>query len=136
VGLILCGIAGNMEPGIWPAVQARISQPDLRDRVLVVDDLSHELFLQALARAAVCLRTHISDGVCSSVLEALSLGVPVVATENHTRPPGVITYAPQDVAGLAAILDDVLSRRDEIVMQMPRPEVRDTLAQEAALLTA
>ena len=135
-GLLLCGIVGHMDAGIWPAVQARIAQPDLRDRVLVVDDLAHAAFLQALGRASVCLRTHLSDGVCSSVLEALSLGVPVVATENHNRPPGVITYDPKDPDVLAAILDDVLTRRDEIVAALPRPEVRDTLAEEAQLLTA
>lgn len=135
-GLLLVGIAGHMVDGIWPAVQARIARPDLRDRVLVVDDLSHDLFLAALGRARVCLRTHVSDGVCSSVLEALSLGVPVVATENHNRPPGVLTYAPADVDGLAALLDDVLGRREAIAAALPRPVVRDTLSEEAALLTS
>ena len=136
VGLMLCGVAGNMEPGIWPAVQNRLAQPDLRDKVLVVDDLSHSQFLTTLARSAVCLRTHLSDGVCSSVLEALSLGVPVVACENGNRPPGVVTYAARDVDGLAATLEDVLKRRSEIVERLERPEVRDTLAEEVELLTA
>jgi glycosyltransferase involved in cell wall biosynthesis len=136
VGLILCGIAGNMEPGIWPAVQERIARARLQDRVLIVEDLPHDQFLQALGRASVCLRTHVSDGVCSSVLEALALGVPVVATENDTRPAGVITYQARDSAGLAAVLDDVLDRRDEIASALQPPEVRDTLAEEAQLLTA
>jgi glycosyltransferase involved in cell wall biosynthesis len=136
VGLLLCGIAGNMEPGIWPAVQARLAQADVRDRVLVVDDLAHELFLRALGRSSVCLRTHLSDGVCSSVLEALSLGVPVVATENGNRPAGVITYESRDSEGLASTLDDVLNRRNAIASALEPPEVRDTLAEEAELLTA
>jgi glycosyltransferase involved in cell wall biosynthesis len=136
VGLILCGIEGHMDRGIWPAVQARLAKPDLRDRVLVVDDLSHDLFLRALGRASICLRTHLSDGVCSTVLEALTLGVPVVATENHNRPAGVITYDPVDVDALASILDDVMNRRDQIVTTLLRPEVRDTLAEEVELLTA
>jgi glycosyltransferase involved in cell wall biosynthesis len=136
VGLLLCGTAGKNEPDVWPGVQAHLERPDLRDRVFVVDDLEHPQFLAALARASVCLRTHLSDGVCSSVLEALSLGVPVIAAENHTRPPGVITYDPLDSEALAAALDDLLSRRSEIASQLQRPEVRDTLAQEAELLTA
>jgi glycosyltransferase involved in cell wall biosynthesis len=135
VGLILCGILGHMDEGIWPAVQARIAEPDLRDRVLVVEDLSHVAFLQALSRASVCLRTHISDGVCSSVLESLSLGVPVVAAENRNRPAGVITYEPKDLDGLASTLEDVLRRRVEIVRALERPEIRDTLSDEAKLLT-
>jgi hypothetical protein len=135
IGLVLCGVVGHMEEGVWPATQARLSLPDLTGRVLVLDDLPHESFLQALRRSSVCLRTPLTDGVSSSVLEALSLGVPVVASENHSRPPGVATYDPGDPAGLAALLDDVITRRDEIVANLPRPLVRDTLAEEARLLT-
>jgi glycosyltransferase involved in cell wall biosynthesis len=124
-----------MESGIWPSVQARIAQSDLKDRVIVVDDLSHDLFLKALAQSTVCLRTHLSDGVCSSVLEALSLRVPVVAVQNHTRPAGVITYDPSDVEGLADALDDTLRRREQIAAALRPPDTRDTLAEEAALLT-
>jgi glycosyltransferase involved in cell wall biosynthesis len=136
VGLVLGGIAGHMEPRTWTAVQARVAKPDLQGRVILVEDLRHDVFLLALGRATLFLRTHMSDGVCSSVLEALALRVPVVATENHTRPPGVITYEPEDVDTLTAILDDVLNRRDQIVAELQPPEVRDTLAEEAALLTA
>jgi glycosyltransferase involved in cell wall biosynthesis len=136
VGLVLAGIEGHMEQALWASLQKRLDQNDLRERVLLVDDLPHELFLQALARATLFLRTHVSDGVCSSVMEALALRVPVVATENHTRPSGVLTYAPEDAAGLAALLEDVLRRRAQIVEGLRPPEVRDTLAEEAALLTA
>jgi glycosyltransferase involved in cell wall biosynthesis len=136
VGLLLCGVGGYTDAGIWPVVQARLAQDDLRDRVLVVQDFSHDGFLEALSRSSVCLRTHLSDGVCSSVLEALSLRVPVVAVENGTRPPGVITYDPKDEQGLADILDDVLRRREEIAAALQPPQVRDTLADEARLLTS
>ena len=135
-GLVLCGIAGHMEPGLWPAVQAAIDRHRLGDRIAIVDDLSHEAFLTALGRSSVYLRTHLSDGVCSSVLEALALGVPVVATENNHRPPGVITYQPEDFRAMSAALNDVLDRRQEISAGLQRPEVRDTLADEARLLTA
>jgi glycosyltransferase involved in cell wall biosynthesis len=134
-GLVLCGIAGHMEPGVWESVQQKIAALGIADRTLVVDDLPHEAFLQALGRATVYLRTHVSDGVCSSVMEALALGVPVVATENANRPPGVITYPPEDSEALARHLADVIARRDEIVSALERPDVRDTLAEEARLLT-
>jgi glycosyltransferase involved in cell wall biosynthesis len=136
VGLFLCGVPGNGDAGIWPAVAARIGQPDLNDRVLVVGDLSHDEFLAALRLASVYLRTHLSDGVCSSILEALSLGIPVVAVENHNRPPGVITYEASDTDRLVETLDDVLSRRDQLSAAIQRPEIRDTLSEEANLLTA
>jgi glycosyltransferase involved in cell wall biosynthesis len=134
-GLLLCGTAGHMEPGLWEAVQARIARLGIADRVLVVEDLPHASFLEALGRAGVYLRTHVSDGVCSSVLESLALGVPVIATENGNRPPGVITYPAEDVDALAAALEDVFLRREAIVASLPRPAVRDTLAEEAQLLT-
>jgi glycosyltransferase involved in cell wall biosynthesis len=135
VGLVLCGIAGHMDPGIWPAVQERIARHGISERVLVVEDLSHDAFLEALSRSSVYLRTPVTDGVCSSVLEALALGVPVVAAENHNRPAGVITYPAVDVAAMARTLDDVLLRREEIAAALPRPEIRDTLLEEARLLT-
>jgi len=136
VGLVVCGTAGFMDPDLWSRVEARLAAVDLHDRVVVVDDLPHEAFLNALARATVYLRSHISDGVCSSIMESLALGVPVVASENGTRPPGVITYPAEDAEALANTLGAVLDRRDEIVATMKRPEVADTLAEEARLLTA
>lgn len=134
-GLVLCGIAGHMDAGIWPRVQASIERLGIRDRVAIVDDLPHEAFMTALGRGRVYLRSHVSDGVCSSVLESLALAVPVVAAENHNRPPGVITYPADDAAALATALEDVLRRRDEVVAGLPRVEVRDTLSEEARLLT-
>jgi glycosyltransferase involved in cell wall biosynthesis len=125
-----------MEPDLAARVDARLAQSDLRDRVIRIDDLPHDAFLNALGRSRVYLRTHVSDGVCSSVMESLALGVPVVASENGTRPPGVITYPADDPAALADKLADALTRRDEIAAALPRPEVNDTLAREAALLTS
>jgi len=136
VGLILCGVAGHMEPDLWRRVQTLIADCGLSERVAIVDDLAHEAFLVALGRASLYVRTHVSDGVCSSVLEALALGIPVVASENHQRPPGVITYSPEDAEALRAAIDDVLHRRAEIVACLPRPVVQDTLAEELRLLTA
>lgn len=135
-GLVLCGIAGHMEPDLWTSVQSRIDRLGVRDRLFIVEDLTHDAFLHALSRASIYLRTHVSDGVCSSVMEALALGVPVVATENHNRPPGVITYPAEDTAALAQTLHEVLLRRDEIAAALERPQVRDTLADEARLLMA
>ena len=136
VGLVLCGIAGHMEPGIWPKVQSAIERLGIRDRVAVVDDLPHEVFMTALARSDVYLRTHVSDGVCSSVMESLAMRVPVVATENFNRPAGVVTYPPEDAEALATALGNVLERPAEFAARLPNVEVRDTLAEEARLLTA
>lgn len=134
-GLVLCGVGGYAEPDLERAVAGRLRQPDLADRVCVVNDLDHDRFLTALSRSSIFLRSHESDGVSSSVLEALSLGIPVVATENGHRPAGVMTYGAGDPADLAAVLDRAIEKRDSIAAALPLPEIPDTLAIEAALLT-
>jgi len=80
------------------------------------------------------VRTPSKDGVCSSVLEALSLGVPVVASENGTRPASVITFRPDDAADLAAKVSEVLEREAEVRRALVTPTIRDTVTDEARLL--
>jgi glycosyltransferase involved in cell wall biosynthesis len=135
VGLVLCGGLTNMEEGLWPQVQARVEAHGISDRICFVDDLEHDLFLTALQKAAVYLRTHISDGVASSVLESLALGVPVVACDNGTRPSGVITYPSDDSESLATALEYALAQRREVIAVAQDHNVADTLNDEVALLT-
>jgi glycosyltransferase involved in cell wall biosynthesis len=134
VGLVLCGTAGHTEGDLWPATQAEIERCQLSSRILLLEDLDHPTFLAALQRASVYLRSHVSDGVCSSVLEALSLGVPVVASENRNRPLGVRCYPAADPAALAAVLTDVLDRREHIVRSIEAPQLSDTVRTEVDLL--
>ena len=63
-----------------------------REGLLILGNLLHHEFLTLLSRCFACIRTPICDGVSSSILEALSLGIPVVASENGGRPANVITY--------------------------------------------
>jgi glycosyltransferase involved in cell wall biosynthesis len=134
VGLVLCGVSGYPEPDLSEAVSARIAQWNLDDRICLVGDLDHDQFLTALSRASVYLRSHISDGVCSSVLEAMALGVPVVASENGHRPQGVVTYEARDAGNLAKVLDQTLSSRDVIAASLPQPQIPDTLSVEVQML--
>jgi glycosyltransferase involved in cell wall biosynthesis len=136
VGLVLCGVSGHMEPDLWQQVQARIAQHDLGDRVCILEDLDHDAFLTAMRRCSLYLRTPITDGVASSVLEALALGIPVVACENGTRPGGVITYPAQDAQAMADAVEYVLTNRDALLANVADVGVRDTLADEVRVLTA
>src|SRR4029078_2630133 len=54
------------------------------------------------------------DGVSASVLESLALGIPVIASENGTRPPGVITYREEDVAELCGRLLRLIGNREAV----------------------
>lgn len=136
VGLVLCGAVtdDHGEGRLLEKTRAVIDAHGISDRVCVVDDMEHDMFLEALSRSSLYLRSHVSDGVCSSVMESLSLGVPVVAAENGTRPPAVITYPATDPDRLAEVLHDVLHRRDEIAEGFERPVLSDTLQTEAELL--
>lgn len=116
------------------AVARLIERAQLRDRVLLAGDLSHEQFLGVISRVHVFIRTPKKDGVCSSVLEALSLGVPVVAAENGARPPGVVTYQAGDTADLVQKLLYVLDNYDVVRSGLSRPQIEDTVAKEADLL--
>ncbi|MGQ0734886.1 MAG: glycosyltransferase family 4 protein [Acidobacteriota bacterium] len=136
IGLVMCGVSGHMEEGLWEQVQNRMWQHALEDRICVIEDLDHDAFLTALQRSTLYLRTPITDGVASSVLESLALGVPVVACENGTRPPAVITYPASDAEALAAAVEYVIDHRAEVVATMTRSDIPDTLAQEVALLTS
>jgi glycosyltransferase involved in cell wall biosynthesis len=136
VGLVICGGRGHADDGVWPAVEAAMERHGLQSRICFVDDLDHDAFLTALRRSALYLRTPITDGVASSVLEALALGIPVVACDNGTRPRGVVTYAAEDADGLAAAVSYVLDNRPTVVAGLANVEVADTLSDEVALLTS
>jgi glycosyltransferase involved in cell wall biosynthesis len=48
------------------------------------------------------------------VLESLALGIPVIASENGSRPSGVITYPETDAAALCARMLDLLENRESV----------------------
>jgi glycosyltransferase involved in cell wall biosynthesis len=136
VGLVVCGGLSHSEEGLWREVQDAIAANSLNDRVCFIDDLDHDAFLTALRRSALYLRTPITDGVASSVLESLALRVPVVACDNGTRPPGVITYKATDAGDMASAVGAVLSHRDQVVSSLQSVDLPDTLSDEVTILTA
>jgi adenylate kinase family enzyme len=73
-----------------------------RRSLLLVGNLVHDDFLTLLTRCSAYLRSPACDGVAASVLEALALKVPVVASENGRRPAGVITYRDEDATDMCA----------------------------------
>lgn len=134
IGLVMCGISGYPEADVQAAVTECMARHAVRDRICLLGDLDHDEFLTTLTRSAVYVRTHVSDGVCSSLLEAMALGVPVVASENGHRPPGVLTYCATDPQELAARLEGALVQRDTIASRLSRPEIPDTLSMEVQVL--
>lgn len=136
VGLVVCGVGEHAEGDVAATFKRRVQSEPFATRLLSLPDLERTKFLTALARAKVCVRTPTTDGVSSSVLEALALRVPVVASENGHRPSGVFTYPPTDAGALAAGIARVLDDHERVVRELPRIEAQDTLSREVDLLVS
>jgi glycosyltransferase involved in cell wall biosynthesis len=111
-----------------------IDELGLAEHILLAGNLPRSEFLAVLRAAALYLRTPLGDGVASSVLEALSLGVPVVASDNGTRPPGCVLFRPGDLEDMVEKLSHVLRHRDEVAARIVKPAAGDSLADEVELL--
>lgn len=129
VGLVLVGA-----DTVGSAVTRMVDGAGLRGIVYQAGDLPHDQFMSLLARAHLFIRTPKKDGVCSSVLEALSLGVPVLAAENQRRPPSVLTYRAGDSRDLAEQMRYVFEKYEAVRSRVVRPLIPDTVKEEAGVL--
>jgi glycosyltransferase involved in cell wall biosynthesis len=116
------------------ALDTMIAREGLKELVYRAGDISHDQFMTLVSRGHFFIRTPQKDGVCSSVLEALSLRIPVIASENGTRPPGVITFKAGDAADLARKLLEAWENYRTVKSQTVSPAIQDTVEEEAALL--
>jgi len=106
-------------------------QPGERDGLLLLGSLPHDEFLTLLSRSTLCLRTPACDGVAASVLEALALGVPVIASENGSRPAGVVTYEDGNVDDLVAKLNEVPARVEGVRTSLGASAAENNVAKMA-----
>lgn len=111
----------------WPVAE--------RQSLLLLGNLTHETFLTLLSRCFACIRTPACDGVAASVLESLSMGIPVVASENGRRPPGTITYEETDAADLTAKLVHLMENDSAIRASLERLERSDNVSRMADWLS-
>lgn len=101
----------------WPANE--------RESLLLLGNLQHDAFLTLMRRCFACLRTPACDGVSASVLEALALGVPVIASENGRRPEAVVTYSENDAADMCAKVAYVVENYEHVKQQTRLERVDD-----------
>ncbi|MFQ5559897.1 MAG: hypothetical protein ACE5FU_04830 [Nitrospinota bacterium] len=133
IGVILSGIR-QVEDKEVAVVYEKILEMEKAGKVLTIPDLNHDEFMTLLEKTHIYLRTPVSDGVASSVLEALSQRVAVVASENGRRPPGVFTYQVHSSEEMQERVSAVLGQIESIKKSMPKPVIRDTLADEIKIL--
>jgi glycosyltransferase involved in cell wall biosynthesis len=84
------------------------------ENLLVLGNLDHDSFLTLLSRCFAYLRPHYRDGVSASVLESITMGIPVIAAENGMRPSGVVSYDWRDPNDLCSKLVHVVQNYDQV----------------------
>lgn len=83
-----------------------------------------------MTRSAIFWRTPACDGVSASVLESLTLGIPVVASDNGRRPAGVVTYRETDAADMSAKLNHVIENLGEIRDALKQTKSEDKVGEK------
>jgi len=91
----------------------------IEDAVLSMGSVPHEMFLNILSQSLAYIRTPMTDGVCSSVLESLKLKVPVLASDNGTRPNGTDLWKDGNVESLLNLMTAVVQNRERLVSRIP-----------------
>jgi glycosyltransferase involved in cell wall biosynthesis len=114
---------GFLFVGAWerelPHMTEFLRAEGIEHAVFLMGSVPHATFLTLLSRSRAYIRTPVTDGVCSSVLESLQLKVPVLAADNGTRPQGTGLWQPGNVEGLVRLMIDVLQRRADFVARIP-----------------
>ena len=88
--------------------EAFIARQGVRNTMFLAGDVDHELCLTLMSRCSVFVRPTFHDGDSISVREAMSLGIPVVASKVGTRPEGTLLFDAGDMDGLIAQIEKAL----------------------------
>jgi glycosyltransferase involved in cell wall biosynthesis len=107
LGLLVMG--DNRQPA---SARAQITSAGLQDCVLLLGDTPHETCLTLIARSDLFVRATFADGDAISIREALSLGIPVVASDVVPRPGASLLFRSGDVEDLVSVTYATLSGRN------------------------
>ncbi len=129
LGLVIVGTGDEIDQFREQTIKGNIQA-----NICLAGDMGHSPFMTLISKSAFHLRTPITDGVSATVLEALSLGVPVVASDNGNRPPSVITYTADDPQDLTRVMDSTLKKLPQIVESLTPPVIEDTAGLEVKLI--
>ena len=136
IGLIAVDDRSHPDPAVAEEVRLYLEDERLEGAVLTTGEVGRDEFLTLMSRADIHIRTPLTDGVCSSVLESLYLGVPVVASDNGSRPEGVVTYDGADiddmVSTIARSIDDLEGLKGRV--GAGAAEAEDSVARLADIL--
>ena len=117
-GFVWLGFPGKEMPRAEEFVHSWPTEE--RGSLLLLGNQDHDAFLTLMTRSTIFWRTPACDGVSASVLESLTLGTPVVASDNGRRPAGVITYREADAADMTAKLSYAIAHLEEITASLKK----------------
>jgi glycosyltransferase involved in cell wall biosynthesis len=107
------------------AMRRFLKEQRIEDSICLLPSVPHDIFLTLLSRSMAYIRTPVSDGISSSVMEALKLKVPVLAADNGTRPTGAALWKEGDVEGLLALMTEAVKNHAAMVAAIPEIELED-----------
>ena len=102
-----------------------VKDQGIEDVVCLLASVPHDTFLTLLSRSLAYIRTPITDGICSSVLESLILKVPVLAADNGTRPEGALLWKEGDIESMLKLITEAARNHAVMVAAIPKIEVED-----------
>lgn len=132
-GAVITGIS-KIEDYEISELYDQLKELHKQKKILITANLDHDQFLSLMNKSDLYLRTYISDGVASSVLEALAVGTVVVASDNGRRPEGVITYQADDSDDMKQKIEYALNNIEKLKGKIIKPEIPDTVKEEVELL--
>jgi glycogen(starch) synthase len=99
------------------AAEDLVARSGLSETLYLAGDLDHETCLALMARCAAFVRPTRRDGDSISVREAISMKVPVVASNVGTRPDGAVLFEVGDVDGFVKSIRTVLRGSIELAVR-------------------
>lgn len=115
IGIILC-ISVLDEPEEFEKLQSRIKELGIQNNILILTD--GESFPPILSLSDVFVRPTNTDGDAVSIREAMSLGVPAIASDVVGRPDGCITFKCRNQEDFEQTVVSTLENRDAIISKL------------------
>jgi glycosyltransferase involved in cell wall biosynthesis len=114
-----------------PSLKEFLGREQLEEMAYAVGAVSHPLFLTLLQRSLAYIRLPLTDGVCASVMEALTLRVPVLASDNGTRPEAGELWNAGEGDRLLELMTRAATAREALVARIPPVMLEDNVARLA-----
>ena len=110
---------GLLVIGPYEESKVKFATCKILNSIYFTGQLSNQAVLAVMSRLTIFIRPTYFDGDSISVREALSLGIPVVASDTGLRPSGVILFPKGNKDKLAESITYVLDHLEEVRFGIP-----------------